>query len=183
MSAAALSGCVIVSGMPGAGTSTVTRLAAKLLPRAAQIKADTVNEMILSGRVWFGAEPKVEAGRQEQLCNRNLCSLAGNFMDYGFTVFMDQLVETQAQLAFIVDRLAPRPVRLVTLAPGAAVCEHRNATRAADESWQFGGYHQLDADMRRELRGVGWWFDTSTLTPQETADQLVREVAARCIAG
>ena len=45
--------CVIVSGMPGAGQSTVTALAARLLPRAAQVKGDEVNQMIVSGQVWF----------------------------------------------------------------------------------------------------------------------------------
>jgi Mg-chelatase subunit ChlI len=89
-----LSGCVIVSGMPGAGKSTVTRLAARLLPRAAQIKAD-------------------------------------------------------------------------------------DATRDPSESWEFDGYHRLEADMRRELGDVGWWFDTSALTPEETAEQLVREPVHR----
>jgi integrase len=39
------SGCLIVSGMPGAGKSTVTRLAARVLPRAARVGGDDVNLM------------------------------------------------------------------------------------------------------------------------------------------
>jgi hypothetical protein len=31
--------------------------------------------------------------------------------------------------------------------------------------------------MRRDFRDIGWWFDTSALTPEETAKQLVREAA------
>jgi predicted kinase len=174
-----LAGCVIVSGMPGAGKSTVTRLAARLLPRAAQIKADDVHEMIVRGRVGFTMEPASEQKRQEELCNRNLSALANNFIDFGFTVFMDQLVHEPAELEFLVGLLAPRPVLLVTLAPGVEVCQHRNATRAPDESWEFDGYHQLEADMRRDLDGIGWWFDTSAQTPEETAEQLVREAAHR----
>jgi predicted kinase len=164
---------VIVSGMPGAGKSTVTRLAARLLPRAAQIKAD------VRGRVGFTMEPASEQKRQEELCNRNLSSLANNFIDFGFTVFMDQLVVDPAGLEFLVGLLAPRPVLLVTLAPGVKVCQHRNATRDPEESWEFDGYHQLEADMRRDLDGIGWWFDTSAQTPEETAEQLVREAAHR----
>jgi len=168
-----LSGCVLVSGMPGAGKSTVTALAARLLPRAARIKADDVNEMILSGRVGFRGEPADEALRQEELCNRNVCSLANNFIDFGFTVLIDRIVPTPARLDILVGLLAPRPVRLVTLVPGIEVCQQRNATREPDERFEFDGYHQLEADMLRELGGVGWWFDTSALTPEETAEQLV----------
>ena len=177
----ALSGCVIVSGMPAAGKSTVTARAARLLPRAAQVKGDAVNQMILGGRVWFMGEPRDEARRQDELCNRNMCALAGNFVDFGFTVFMDTVVADRAELDFLLTLLSPRPVRLVTLAPGVEVCRHRNATREPGERFEFGGYQQLEADMKRELGEVGWWFDTSALTPAQTAEQLVREAAERAV--
>jgi predicted kinase len=179
MGAGELSGCVIVSGMPGAGKSTVSTLAARLLPRAARVKGDDLNEMILSGRVGFQCEPAAEADRQGDLCNRNMCSLAGNFIDYGFTVLMDTVVADRAELDFLVGLLAPRPVRLVTLAPGIAACQHRNATRVPSERWEFDGYQRLEADMWRDLGDLGWWFDTSALTPTATADQLVRDAARR----
>jgi hypothetical protein len=167
--------------MPGAGKSTVTRLAARLMSRAARVKADDVNEMIISGRVWYAGEPREEAARQVELCDRNLCSLAANFIDFGFTVLMDQIVVDRAELELLVGLLAPRPVRLVTLAPGVSVCERRNATRDANESWVFDGYEQLDADMRRSLGEVGWWFDTSRQTPEETAAELVAEAGHRAL--
>jgi predicted kinase len=176
-----LFGCVIVSGMPGAGKSTVTALAAGLLPRAAQVKGDAVNQMIRGGRVWFMGEPRDEARRQDELCNRNMCSLAANFVDFGFTVFMDTVVADRAELDFLVTLLSPRPVRLVTLAPGVDVCRQRNAARAPEEQFEFDGYHQLEADMKRDLGEVGWWFDTSALTPAQTAQQLVREAAERAV--
>jgi predicted kinase len=179
MSSGELSGCVIVSGMPGAGKSTVTALAARLLPRAAQVKGDDVNQMIRSGRVWFMGQPTEEALRQDELCNRNMCSLANNFVDFGFTVFMDTVVADRAELDLLLALLSPRPVRLVTLAPGIEVCEQRNAMRDPDERFEFDGYHRLEADMTRDLGDVGWWFDTSALTPPETAEQLVLEAAVR----
>ena len=89
MSATELSGCVIVTGMPGAGKSTVTALAARLLPRAAQIKGDDVARMIVSGAVWFMGTPRHEARRQYELVKRNMCALTNNFIDHQFTVLMD----------------------------------------------------------------------------------------------
>jgi predicted kinase len=172
-----LNGCVIVSGMPGAGKSTVTRLAGRLLPRAARVAGDDVNGMVLSGRVGFMGEPADEALRQDEMCNRNMCVLANTFVDFGFTVLMDTVVADRAELDLLVGLLAPRPVRLVTLAPGVEVCRHRNATRDPDERFEFDDYHRLEADMRRDLGDVGWWFDTSALTPAETARRLVRGAA------
>lgn len=51
-----LTGCVIVTGAPAAGKSTVSTLAARQLPRAARIKGDDVYEMILAGCVRFNGE-------------------------------------------------------------------------------------------------------------------------------
>jgi hypothetical protein len=33
--------------------------------------------------------------------------------------------------------------------------------------------------MKRDLAGIGWWLDTSSLTPEESAQFVVREVASR----
>jgi predicted kinase len=174
-----MAGCVLVSGMPAAGKSTVTELAARLLPRSARIKADDINELIVNGRVWRLGEPADEASRQAELCDRNLCSLANNFIDFGFTVLVDQLVTDLAELRLFLGLLAPRPVRLVTLAPTVEVCRRRNAMRHPDERFDFDGYERLAADLSRDFGSIGWWFDTSDLTPGETAERLVQEAAHR----
>jgi predicted kinase len=174
-----LLGCVIVTGMPGAGKTTVTALAARLLPRAAQVKGDTVSYMVLSGRVGFQDEPADEAVRQGELVNRNLTALANNFIDFGFTVLMDTVVPGRVKLDRLVGLLRPRPVRLVILAPGIEACRYRNSIRDPEERFDFDGYERLEADMRRDLDQLGWWFDTSALTPADTAAQLVAEAPSR----
>jgi hypothetical protein len=35
--------------------------------------------------------------------------------------------------------------------------------------------------MKRELGDVGWWFDTATLTPDQTADHIIREARHRAL--
>ena len=174
-----LVGCVIVTGMPGAGKSTITHLAAASLPKAAQVKGDDMNQMIKSGYVGWMSKPVGEALHQDELCNRNMCALANNFIDFGFTVMLDTVLADRAELDFFLALLSPRPVRLVVLAPGIGACEHRNAIRAPEERFAFAGYEQLEADMIREYGDVGWWFDTSDLGPAETAERLVAEVASR----
>lgn len=69
--------------MPGAGKSTVSRLLAANLPRAARIAADDLNAMVLAGAVWPLGQPAEEAARQVELSYRNLAALAKNFTDAG----------------------------------------------------------------------------------------------------
>ena len=137
---------------------------------------DTVNMMIRSGSVGFMGAPATEALRQDELCNRNMCALANNFVDFGFTVFLDTVLVDRAELDFFIALMSPRPVRLVILAPGIDVCKDRNANRAPEERFDFDGYARLQAEMANEFGDVGWWLDTSEQTARETADLIVARV-------
>ena len=92
---------------------------------------------------------------------------------------MDTVVQDRAMLDLLLALMSPRPVRLVVLAPGIEVCQQRNTARAPVERFEFDGYELLEADMQRDLGDLAWWLDTSALTTEETAEQLVREVAVR----
>jgi predicted kinase len=162
--------------MPGAGKSTVSDLAARQLPRGVQVRGDTVSMMIRSGSVGFMGKPAAEALRQDELCDRNMCALANNFVDFGFTVFLDAVLVDRAELDFFIALMSPRPVRLVVLAPGIDVCKDRNASRAPEERFEFDGYERLQAEMAHEFSDVGWWLDTSEQTARETADLIVARV-------
>jgi predicted kinase len=177
-----VSGCVIVTGMPGAGKTTIASLVARLMPRAAEVGGDAVNMMIRSGFVWFMGQPTEEALRQDELCNRNMCCLANNFIDFGFTVLMDTVLADRSELDFFIAMMSPRPVRLVVLDPGIEVCKSRNAARSPEEQFEFDGYERLDAEMKREFGDIGWWLDTSALTADQTAERLLVEMASRTTA-
>ncbi|WP_051831302.1 phosphotransferase [Streptomyces violens] len=167
--------------MPGAGKSTVTRLVAERLARSARLDGDFISRLIVSGRVGALGEPADEAARQLELCNRNLCMLADNISDAGFTPVIDWVIPDREQLHFFLSLLPSRQVLFVVLAPGIEVCRHRNTLRNPRERFYFDGYEGLDAAMKRELGDVGWWFDTAALTPEQTAERIVREAGHRAL--
>jgi len=164
-------------GRPVPGKSTVSLLVAQALERSALLNGDQVNRLIVSGHVWALGEPAEEAARQVELCNRNLCELAANFADAGFTPVIDWMIPDRDQFDLYLDALAPRRVLLIVLAPSIDVCRQRNAIRDPDDQFFFDGYESLRASMHDGGFGTsGWWFDTSDLAPEETA-RLILEKA------
>jgi hypothetical protein len=156
-------------------------MVAGLLPRSARLDGDRISRLIVGGRVGALGEPADEAARQVDLCNRNLCTLANNISDAGFTPVIDWIIPDRRQLDFFVSLLPARQVFLVVLVPGIEVCRYRNTIRDPHERFDFDGYERLDADMKRELGEVGWWFDTASLTPEQTADQVLGEAHHRAL--
>jgi chloramphenicol 3-O-phosphotransferase len=110
----------------------------------------------------------------------NLCSVADNFAEAGFTPVADTVVETREELRFIAGRLRVRPLMLVVLCPSLEVARQRNATRAPETQVDY-DFAPLARNQRRELGDVGWWLDSGEQTPEETADLIVAEVASRAV--
>ncbi len=165
--------CLIITGAPAAGKSAVSLLVAERLTRSARLNGDFVHELIVSGFVSGLGEPPDEAARQVWLTRKNLCALADNFADARFTPVIDTLIPDREGLDYYLEALRPRPVLLVVLMPSIEVHHYRNTIREPEEQFAFDDYETLTADMRHGFGTMGWWFDTSALTPDETADQII----------
>lgn len=121
--------------------TTVTRLIAGMLPRAALLRSEYLAEMVVSGMVWALGEPR----RQQLLTNRNMCMLANNFAAEDITPVLDYGLFSRELLDLSLGKLTPRPLMLVMLAPGLKVCQDRNAARDDDERLDF-DYSPLEED-------------------------------------
>jgi hypothetical protein len=60
---------------------------------------------------------------------------------------------------------------LVVLAPSLEVALGRDAHRKEKQVAQM--FAHMDAELRDEMSGLGWWLDTSELTVDQTVDRLL----------
>lgn len=173
---------VIVSGVPGAGKTTVASLLARRFERAAHLEADELQRMVVSGGVSAGGQaldaagnPQGEALRQLELRGRNMCLLANSFAEAGVVAVIDDVV-VGSRLASFRSMLTGRPLWFVLLTPDLEQVRIRNAARGS--SRVFETWRHLDATMRDETERVGLWLDSSGLTAEQTVDRILEEGGA-----
>lgn len=166
---------IVVTGVQGAGKSTVGRLLAARFERGVHIEADALQRMIISGGRWVTDEhgPDVvrgEARRQLRLRLRNACLLVRSFHEAGFTAVIDDIIIGE-RWEHLREDLRGVPFHVVVLAPDVPTVEARDAARDYTIGGGWAAY--LDAEQRRTMAGIGLWIDSSAQTQEETTDEIM----------
>jgi len=162
---------LVISGIPGAGKSTIAALVARRLARSVHIEAEALQRFVVGGSVWPDGEPHEEAMRQLRLRGRNVALLADSFFEEGFTPVVDDVV-IGTRLADLRSDLGSRPLLFVLLVPRLAVVRERNRQRPAKDV--FEAWQHLDAVARQETPQVGLWLDTSNQEAEQSAAEILR---------
>ena len=161
----------IISGLMASGKSTVAELLAKSCERAVHLHGDLFRRMIVSGRVDMSPEPSDEAVRQLHLRYRMSAICAKEYFFAGFTVFLQDNYYGD-ELLYIDRLLSDCPHELIVLCPSREAIASREAARNKQGYTSFDVNSLYDAFMESTPR-VGYWLDSTELTPRTTAEQII----------
>ena len=155
------------------GKSTIAQLLAEQLESSVHLRGDTYRKMIVNGRVNMSSGPSEVALQQLSLRYDLGVSAALRYAEGGFTVIYQDVILGE-YLRSVSERLRPGDCVFV-LCPSCDALAHREASRTKTGYVGFTPEH-LDDVLRNETPRIGYWLDSSNLTPSETVAELLAHV-------
>jgi chloramphenicol 3-O-phosphotransferase len=128
---------IVIAGNQDAGKSTVSEKLARRFARCALVAGDTMQTLIVSGRVWpEGQQMSAEARFQLDLRLKNACMLALAFLDAGFTVVLEDSIIGR-RLNHLLDLLHGHRFYFVMLNPDPTAIRRREKSPGTFDEWAW----------------------------------------------
>lgn len=167
-------GIFLITGIMASGKSTVAQLLAEKFERGVHLRGDTFRKMIVSGREEMlpdsDTDTDGEAVRQLQLRHRISAAAADAYFEAGFNVVLQDVI-IGPMLQETVALIRNRPLYVVVLAPNQESVASREANRPK-KGYGLWTVSELDRGLREDTPKIGLWIDSSSLTAEETVEQI-----------
>ncbi|MDX1934199.1 MAG: AAA family ATPase [Capsulimonadales bacterium] len=163
---------IVITGIMASGKSTVAQGIAERLPRSVHLRGDLFRRLIVNGRAEMCAELTPEALSQLRFRYRIAATVAEEYLAAGFdVVYQDILIG--AGLSDAIARLRHPLLYVVVLCPQIHAVTAREAGRAKTGYRSETEIAAFDRILRRETPTVGYWIDSTDLTPSETVEDVL----------
>ena len=161
----------LITGLMASGKSTVAELLAKSIEKSVHLHGDIFRKMIISGREEMSGKPNEEAIRQLNLRYAITAQAAKEYCNAGFNVIIQDNYYG-VMLNKIVELLLPYTPKIVVLNPSIEAIKQREESRNK-KGYQGFDMNRLYNDFNNETPKIGFWLDTSILTPEETIKSIL----------
>jgi len=173
-------GVIFITGMPGAGKTTVARALAYSFERGAHLEEDWVWWWLtMSGAAGGGHDEQFKRDRG-RVFMRHIASLVDNLGAEGFVPVVDGAI---MRWSWLVDRLArirTRPAFLVVLAPADDTSKARDCERSGLTFYDK--YPDFENTLGDEFAERGLWIETDDLSVGATVALILDRLdAARLV--
>jgi gluconate kinase len=163
----------VVTGIQGAGKSTVGRALAGAFAKAVFIDGDTIADMVVSGHAPMSAEPSQDALEQLLFRYAGALVLADTYRAAGFDAVVADNIFGDAFVDFL-HIAAPETVHLVVLHPSAEVVRQRDEDRGGNAYRDGFTVDGLWDEVEKNTPRLGLWLDTSEHRVEDTVLEIIQ---------
>jgi hypothetical protein len=118
--------------------------------------------------------PRGAAAEYLRLRAHQVATVTNSFLAHRYTVVIDEIIDRKT-LDVLAIEIKHRPLYLAVLAPTLDVVRERAVTRTKTEPF-LPWSPIVDTILRKSLRGVGLWLDTSTMSPVAAASEILARI-------
>lgn len=156
----------IITGPPGAGKSTISKLYAQQRPKCVRIETDDIRHMVITPHMapWQGEEGK----RQLNLGIRNTCLLAHEFLKADFDVVIADFL-TEYTFPFYKESFEKCDLKIIQLTAEFEVLKKRFIQRGKTITEEE---FKMLFDMQKKFTHYDYQVDNTLLTQEETVKMI-----------